>query len=87
MPGHDGTGPLGEGPMTGKGRGYCVMELPVNGELPGIVSELLSEVRETGSPDLSRDDTTQLFIMINRIKIALMALERRVELLINNRRQ
>jgi hypothetical protein len=23
MPGRDGTGPLGEGPMTGKGFGYC----------------------------------------------------------------
>lgn len=24
MPGGDGTGPLGNGPMTGRGRGYCV---------------------------------------------------------------
>jgi len=23
MPGFDGTGPLGRGPMTGGGRGYC----------------------------------------------------------------
>ncbi len=28
MPGFDGTGPRGEGPMTGWGRGYCVR--PVN---------------------------------------------------------
>ncbi len=28
MPGFDGTGPRGEGPMTGGGRGYCA--LPVN---------------------------------------------------------
>ena len=25
MPGGDGTGPMGMGPMTGGGRGYCVM--------------------------------------------------------------
>jgi hypothetical protein len=28
MPGFDGTGPLGLGPMTGRGMGYCVMPLP-----------------------------------------------------------
>ncbi len=25
MPGFDGTGPQGEGPMTGRARGYCVL--------------------------------------------------------------
>jgi hypothetical protein len=29
MPNHDGTGPDGKGPMTGWGRGYCVM--PISG--------------------------------------------------------
>ena len=24
MPGFDGTGPMGQGPMTGRGFGYCV---------------------------------------------------------------
>ena len=27
MPGFDGTGPHGQGPMTGWGRGYCAMPL------------------------------------------------------------
>ncbi len=27
MPNYDGTGPHGEGPMTGWGRGYCVVPL------------------------------------------------------------
>ena len=26
MPGFDGTGPLGQGPMTGRGRGFCVLQ-------------------------------------------------------------
>lgn len=25
MPGFDGTGPLGRGPMTGQGRGFCIL--------------------------------------------------------------
>ncbi|MCD6216143.1 MAG: DUF5320 domain-containing protein [Candidatus Aenigmarchaeota archaeon] len=25
MPGYDGTGPEGKGPMTGRGRGYCII--------------------------------------------------------------
>ena len=38
MPGFDGTGPLGKGPMTGRGQGFCVLtkskENP--GQLEGI---------------------------------------------------
>jgi hypothetical protein len=26
MPGFDGTGPLGQGPMTGRGQGFCVLK-------------------------------------------------------------
>ena len=32
MPRFDGTGPQGGGPMTGRGEGYCVLELPEPGE-------------------------------------------------------
>jgi len=28
MPGYDGTGPKGRGPMTGRGGGYCILKLP-----------------------------------------------------------
>jgi len=34
MPGFDGTGPRGDGPMTGGGRGYCVLRLPRSGDQP-----------------------------------------------------
>ena len=30
MPGFDGTGPRGMGPMTGGGRGFCAVPLSVN---------------------------------------------------------
>ncbi|MBL7186447.1 MAG: DUF5320 domain-containing protein [Phycisphaerae bacterium] len=33
MPGFDGTGPLGQGPMTGRGQGFCA--LTVSEENPG----------------------------------------------------
>ena len=32
MPGFDGTGPQGQGPMTGRGEGYCAIEIPRPGE-------------------------------------------------------
>jgi len=31
MPGFDGTGPKGEGPMTGRGEGHCAIRLPSGG--------------------------------------------------------
>ena len=31
MPGFDGTGPRGMGPMTGRGEGYCACTLPSSG--------------------------------------------------------
>ena len=33
MPGFDGTGPAGRGPMTGGGRGYCNPYVP---RMPGV---------------------------------------------------
>jgi hypothetical protein len=33
MPGFDGTGPRGQGPMTGRGEGYCALELPDSGQV------------------------------------------------------
>jgi len=38
MPGFDGTGPLGQGPMTGRGQGFCI--LTNSRENPGQVKGL-----------------------------------------------
>jgi hypothetical protein len=38
MPGFDGTGPLGQGPMTGRGQGFCVFRS--SKENPGQVEGL-----------------------------------------------
>ena len=34
MPRFDGTGPRGQGPMTGHGEGYCAVKIPESGEAP-----------------------------------------------------
>ena len=34
MPGFDGTGPLGQGPLTGSGRGYCIVPLDSKSKVP-----------------------------------------------------
>jgi hypothetical protein len=38
MPGYDGTGPRGLGPMTGRGAGYCMLKIPptYSGSLTGF---------------------------------------------------
>ena len=39
MPGLDGTGPLGQGPMTGRGQGFCALTVSKDnpGEVKGFV--------------------------------------------------
>ena len=34
MPRFDGTGPCGQGPMTGRGEGYCAVRMPEPGAEP-----------------------------------------------------
>ena len=34
MPGFDGTGPLGKGPLTGGGKGYCIIPMERNKRIP-----------------------------------------------------
>jgi hypothetical protein len=36
MPGQDGTGPRGSGPMTGKGLGFCILRIPGAPEEPFV---------------------------------------------------
>lgn len=34
MPGFDGTGPVGRGPLTGRGEGHCVIKLSDSEQAP-----------------------------------------------------
>jgi hypothetical protein len=38
MPGFDGTGPLGQGPLTGGGRGFCAIPIGYNPTVPYSIS-------------------------------------------------
>lgn len=38
MPRFDGTGPQGQGPMTGRGEGYCAVEIPAPGRSEALAA-------------------------------------------------
>jgi len=53
MPRHNGTGPRGQGPMTGRGMGFCIMRVNEDGVsdpkgFAGIQGEIISEKINTG---------------------------------------
>ena len=54
MPGFDGTGPQGRGPMTGKAMGFCVLK--ENKDKPGLIEGL---VGIQGRPISVQDCTLQ----------------------------
>ena len=56
MPGFDGTGPLGEGPMTGQGKGYCMLK--TDNESPDIVEGYIGL---QGTPYISDRVTDRAF--------------------------
>jgi len=47
MPAFDGTGPTGQGPLTGRGEGYCAIRLPTprSGAPQGYAGRSLVPVR------------------------------------------
>jgi hypothetical protein len=63
MPGFDGTGPFGQGPMTGRGQGFCV--LTTSDEHPGQVKGLVGLqstpiVQAKGNYENSRKEVTNM---------------------------
>ena len=53
MPRFDGTGPQGQGPMTGRGEGYCAVKHPDSGEAPyGYAGVQGTPVRMVARPAL-----------------------------------
>jgi hypothetical protein len=76
MPGYDGTGPRGRGPMTGKGDGYCVLEIPEDPHQlrTGLVG--LTGRPVTLPPMCASSDVMLSGAQIARIQSALLAMER-----------
>jgi len=88
MPGYDGTGPRGRGPMTGGGNGYCMVEIPREPDRSGTGFTGLSEKPVTLPPRsvcscvapsslLSR----QVADILADIRIALVNIERSLDTL------
>jgi len=75
MPGYDGTGPRGFGPMTGKGNGYCVMRLPENPLEPGLGFAGLSGRPVRLAPGSRRFGAMLLEAEAERIRSVLLAIE------------
>lgn len=48
LPGFDGTGPVGKGPMTGRCEGYCILKLNSDEALDGYAGADLKPVRLEG---------------------------------------
>jgi len=46
MPNYDGTGPDGKGPMTGFGRGYCVIPISSSGQELNLLRNQAHVLRE-----------------------------------------
>jgi hypothetical protein len=78
MPGFDGTGPRGIGPMTGQGRGFCALRAPDEADdaVTGIAGLAHQPVRlraESRSADLA-----SLRVHVRRVGMMIERLRRRV---------
>ena len=50
MPGFDGTGPRGQGQMTGRAEGYCAVRIPDSGGAPDGYAGLQGTPVRSGTP-------------------------------------
>jgi hypothetical protein len=50
MPGFDGTGPRGQGPMTGRAEGFCALRIPDSGGAPDGYAGLQGTPVGPGTP-------------------------------------
>jgi hypothetical protein len=52
MPRYDGTGPQGQGPLTGRGEGYCAVRIPDDGS--GVYGVAARQSRPVGAAGANR---------------------------------
>lgn len=78
MPGYDGTGPKGRGPMTGRGGGYCLLKLPGSPDEPlsGFAGRSGLPVRLW--PDGRGVDLASLSLRAQRLEAELRDMRRRL---------
>jgi len=78
MPGYDGTGPNGQGPMTGRGGGFCLLKLsgPPDEPLSGFAGR--SGVTMRIWPAGLGTDLVSLRLRAQRLEVELRDLRRRI---------
>lgn len=78
MPGYDGTGPRGQGFLTGEGRGFCILRLPrAPGEpISGFAGSSGYPVRFR--PPAIQTDLESVRADIRRIEAAVRSMKRRL---------
>ena len=78
MPGYDGTGPRGLGPMTGCSRGYCVLDVSRTfGE--GFRERACLEGKPLlREPGFTKAGKVSLSCRVQRIQLELDSIERRI---------
>lgn len=83
MPGFDGTGPRGLGPMTGDGRGFCVVRLPDGGDptqvgIAGLSCNAASEPGFTSRAQLAflKAQSRRVEMLLELIRDRIRTLER-----------
>ena len=86
MPGLDGTGPRGMGPMTGRGRGFCVLKLPSGPGKP-VIGSAGWPGWPVARPLEGRTDLAQLRSHARHIEAVLTGIRSRIQRLEAGRRQ
>jgi hypothetical protein len=84
MPGHDGTGPNSLGPLTGVGRGYCMLKICETQDEKSTGFAGLAGKPITDSPDFLGIETAHLYFRVRQVQFALNNLDCRTKMLKRN---
>lgn len=87
MPDFDGTGPRGLGPMSGKGRGYCMLKISQLPDEPHTGFAGLAGKPLTLYPGSPSADIASLKFRVQCLQLMLRDIQRRIEVLEDNRRR
>jgi len=85
MPGRDGTGPKGRGPMTGRAGGYCMLKLPGSSDEPICGFAGHSGYAVKLSPDDVPRDLASLRQRAQSLEVGLRDMRRRIAALVADR--
>lgn len=87
MPDFDGTGPRGLGPMSGKGRGYCMLKISQLPDEPHTGFAGLAGKPLTLYPGSPSADIASLKFRVQCLQLMLRDIQRRIEVLEDVRRR